>query len=86
MTAFYLKIAEILQKEYRIKCNVRPDQLDVYFEGYVYRYRIYLPKEISFLKKHIESDGLVTYKDTDESIALEKKLDMAPKLFSAFRG
>lgn len=85
-TAFYLKISELLQKQFRIKCNVKNEFLDVYYQGYVFRYYIYHPKETIFLKKHINPEGLIAYKDTPDSITLEMNFNISPKLNSALRG
>lgn len=84
--AFYLKIAELFKKQFQIKCSVKSEFLDVFYQGYVFRYSIYHPKEAIFLKKHVNPDGLVVYKDTPESISLEMSLNISPKLNSALRG
>lgn len=85
-TAFYLKVAEILQEKHKINCNARPEHLDVFYNGLVFRYTLYHPREVAALKKSITSDGLTSYKDTEESLQLEKELNIRPKIISALRG
>lgn len=54
--------------------------------GFVFRLRISHQKEITFLKQQITKDGVIQYKDNEESIELENKLFELPKLTSALHG
>lgn len=84
-TAFYLKIADLLDKQ-QILSSVTPDYLDIYYEGLLFRYRIYHPKEVSFLKKDATTDGIVVYRETKESMDLEAALNVLPKIQGALKG
>lgn len=84
-TAFYLKIAELLDEQ-RIISRVNPNYLDIYYEGLLFRYRIYHPKEVSLLKKGTTTDGIVVYRDTKESMDLEEELNIRPKIQGALKG
>ncbi|XP_025834948.1 nucleolar protein 6 [Agrilus planipennis] len=85
-TAFYLKISELLKEKSNVKSNVRPEFFDVYYKGYVFRFTLYHPKEIKFLKKEVDSTGTISYKDTEDSINYEKELDIACKISGALNG
>lgn len=84
-TAFLLKIAELLRNQH-VKTDVTREYLDVFYEGVVFRYRIYHPKEVALLKRSVNDGGLASYKDNKESVALEMELDVKPKIFGALKG
>lgn len=84
-TALLLKIAELLRQS-NIKTNVTRKHLDVFYGGVVFRYTIYHPKEIALVKKTIDNNGLVSYKENKESVTLEKELDVGPRICSALKG
>lgn len=84
-TAFYLKIAQLLDKQQTLS-RVNPDYLDIYYEGLLFRYKIYHPKEVSFLKKSITAEGVIVYRDTKESMNLEEELNIKPKIQGALKG
>lgn len=86
ITEFYFEIAKLLKQEHDVISKVKPDHLDVLFEGLVFRLRLYQPKEILLLKKYINEEGLTSYKETAESLALEKKLNILPSMISALNG
>lgn len=43
-------------------------------------------KEIALLKQQVGDDGVIKYRENNESIELEKKLFHLPKLTSALHG
>lgn len=43
-------------------------------------------KEVALLKQQVNEDGVIKYRDNDESIELETKLFELPKLSGALRG
>ncbi|RZC39988.1 nucleolar protein 6 [Asbolus verrucosus] len=85
-TAFYLEISKLLAKKHKIVSSVKPEVLDVLYGGYVFRYQLYLSREIGLLKKESTSNGAIVYKDTPESREMEKKLNILPKLTGALKG
>lgn len=49
-------------------------------DGYMFRYKIAVPREMALLKKEITSKGITKYKDTVESIKLERETILLPKI------
>lgn len=84
-TAFLLKISELLQS-FNIKTNLTLEHLDVFYKGLVFRYSIFHPKEISLVKRTVNEQGVISYKENKESAALERELDIGPKVCSALKG
>lgn len=84
-TAFLLKISELLQP-LNVKTNLTSEYLDVFYKGLVFRYSIFHTKEIALLKRSVNEQGVVSYKENKESAALERELDIGPKICSALKG
>lgn len=55
-------------------------------EGFMFRIFLAYSKQIGNLKKQINTQGLKQYRDTEESIAAEKKFINLPKLTGALYG
>ncbi|CAG9857139.1 unnamed protein product [Phyllotreta striolata] len=84
-TSFYLEISKQLETDGLLTHPSR-DYLDVFYQGIVFRYKLFVPKEIG-LSKRIETDeGLTSFKDSDESDDLELSLNILPKITGALRG
>lgn len=86
LTEFYFEMSKLLKEDYKIVSTVKIDHIDVLYKGFVFRCRLFQPKEVSLLKKYIDEEGVVAYKDTPESLELEKKLDVVPKIVGALNG
>lgn len=84
--AFHIQIAECLRKQFMLKTNANFSHIDVYKDGFVFRLRISHQKEISCLKQQVTENGVIQYKDNEESIELENTLFELPKLTSALHG
>lgn len=84
--AFYKKLFEILEKDFKLVCRAHPNYLDVLKDGYVFRLRISNTNEISAVKRQFEDDGVVAYCDNEESLNLERTLVHLPVLTSAIHG
>ncbi|KAF7989496.1 hypothetical protein HCN44_008170 [Aphidius gifuensis] len=84
-TAFYLEISNCLRKQCCVKTYVNDKNLIIYKSGYVFVVEIAQQKEIALIKK-IDNNGVIEYKNNNESIKLEKKLFHLPKLSSALHG
>ncbi|XP_044728084.1 nucleolar protein 6 [Chrysoperla carnea] len=86
--AFYLKIAKQLETGHKIKCFVHTKYLDVVHDDWVFRLYLLITKEIGLMKKIVDTDeaGLVKYRDTEESLQMERQLIHLPKLTSALLG
>ncbi|XP_055850097.1 nucleolar protein 6 [Episyrphus balteatus] len=85
-TAFYVKIAQALKEKHNYRTLIRFDGIFIFKDGYVFRVEISHAKEIALMKKEVNEKGLTHYKDTPESIALEKRYVLLPKLTSALHG
>ncbi|XP_014489067.1 PREDICTED: nucleolar protein 6 [Dinoponera quadriceps] len=84
-TAFYIQIAECLRKQHQLKVQANPSYVDVMQDGLIFRLRIAIQKEIALIKQ-MKEEGLIKYRDNEESIELENKLFHLPKLSSALHG
>lgn len=84
--AFYIQIANGLTKTCQISASANPLYLDVFKDGFVFRLRVVHQKEIGLMKQQIGIDGVVKYRDTEESLWMERELVMMPKLTSALLG
>ncbi|XP_065166776.1 nucleolar protein 6-like [Atheta coriaria] len=85
-TIYYFEISKLLRLEHDVITSVRDDHIDLFYQGYVFRLRLHHPKEIALLKKDVTADGLTFYKDTDESLRLERNLEILPKISGALNG
>ncbi|KAJ8917111.1 hypothetical protein NQ315_012601 [Exocentrus adspersus] len=85
-TAFYLEISVSLQTSHGIISHATPDFLDVYFEGVVFRYRLFIPKELALVKKETTDTGLVCYKESQDSFEMETSLSILPRIAGALKG
>lgn len=83
--AFFLEIAKKLKghKGYFVKVN--PDSLEVLRKGYVFRFRLAHYKELQLMKQST-INGLVSIRDTDESMNFEKNMFIKPGIASALHG
>ncbi|CAH0552232.1 unnamed protein product [Brassicogethes aeneus] len=84
-TAFYMEMAKTLEKKYGILTNITKEYLEVFYEGLVFRYKIYLPKEIGLLKRSMEN-GSVAFRDNLESSNLNMELNILPKTTAGLKG
>lgn len=55
-------------------------------DGYLFRLRIANQKEIALMKQQIGEDGIIKYRDTEESVELERRLFHLPTLTGALHG
>ncbi|XP_019866147.2 nucleolar protein 6 isoform X2 [Aethina tumida] len=85
-TSFYLEMSKLLKTEHKILTSVKKDYIEVFYKGFIFRYRIYVPKEISLVKKESDNNGITCYKETLESFNLDLNLNVLPKIISALKG
>ncbi|XP_018401182.1 PREDICTED: nucleolar protein 6 [Cyphomyrmex costatus] len=83
--AFHIQIAECLRTQHSLTVQANPSYVDVYQNGFVFRLRVAHQKEIALMKQ-VKEDGVIKYRDNEESIELENKLFHLPKLSSALHG
>ncbi|XP_018576500.1 nucleolar protein 6 [Anoplophora glabripennis] len=85
-TSFYLEISKNLQTTHNILSHVTSDFIDIYFEGIVLRYSLYIPKEVALIKKEITETGLTCYTESQDSLKMENNLNVLPKVVGALKG
>ncbi|XP_012215234.2 nucleolar protein 6 [Linepithema humile] len=83
--AFHIQIAECLRKQHQLKAQANFLHVDVYQDGFVFRLKVAHQKEIALMKQ-INEEGVIKYRDNEESVELENKLFHLPKLSSALHG
>ncbi|XP_032663829.1 nucleolar protein 6 [Odontomachus brunneus] len=84
-TAFHIQIAECLRQQHKLKVQANPSYMDVMQDGFIFRLKVAIQKEIALVKK-IKEDEVIKYRDNEESIELENKLFHLPRLSSALHG
>ncbi|GBP18685.1 Nucleolar protein 6 [Eumeta japonica] len=84
-TAFHLQIADRLTKQFSLPTQVYTTHLDVMKSGLVFRLEIGHSKEVTLLRKEIEKN-VVKYRDTEESLELQHKAILLPRLRGALHG
>ncbi|KAL1501518.1 hypothetical protein ABEB36_006825 [Hypothenemus hampei] len=85
-TSFYLEMSKMLQDKYNIVSNVNNNFLQVSYGGAIFRFRLFVQKEVSLMKKVTADDGAVAYMDNKSSIEYEKTLKILPKVTIALKG
>ncbi|KAF9424543.1 hypothetical protein HW555_000354 [Spodoptera exigua] len=83
--AFYLQLAERLNKQYGNACQAYNTHVDVLRDGITFRLEISHPKEITLLRRNIEN-GVVKFRDTEESFQLQCDTVLLPRLRGALHG
>lgn len=83
--AFHLQIAESLTKQYSLPTQASPTHIDVLKNGLVFRLEIAHPKEITLLRREKEN-GVVKYRESEESERLQNETVLLPKLRGALHG
>lgn len=84
-TAFYIQIAELLKEKHQLISQVSYDGILILKQGYCFNLEIAHPKEVGLLKKEKTDKGITTHVDCPESIALEKRLYILPKVTGALK-
>lgn len=51
-----------------------------FIDNYLYRFVIAVPREFVLLKKEVTQKGITKYRDTPESLALERETILLPRL------
>ncbi|XP_064073088.1 nucleolar protein 6 [Vanessa tameamea] len=83
--AFHLQIAERLKKQYSLPTQAYDSHVDVLKNGLVFRLQIAHPKEITLLRRQVEG-GVVKFKESAESVELERETVALPRLRGALHG
>ncbi|XP_057323676.1 nucleolar protein 6 [Microplitis mediator] len=84
--AFHIQIAQCLRNQLKLKAKANVSHVDIFREGFVFRLRVAHQKEIAFMKRIVDENGVIKYRDNEESLELENKLFHLPKLTGALYG
>ncbi|XP_073959945.1 nucleolar protein 6 Mat89Ba [Choristoneura fumiferana] len=83
--AFHLQIADRLNKQFNLPTQAYATHIDVLKNGLVFRLVIAHPKEITLLRREVEN-GVVKFKESEESIKLQCDTVLMPRLRGALHG
>lgn len=83
IAAFNIAITAALKKHCNLNSQITTDYFVVNKDGYLFRLFLGYSKEIGLLKLKISEEGVRQYRDTPESLELEKKFIGLPKITGA---
>lgn len=66
ISKFFLEIKKLKTKQFS--------------DGYMFRYKIAVPREIALHMKEVTSKGVTKYRDSVESLKMERELILIPKI------
>ncbi|XP_038078124.1 nucleolar protein 6-like [Patiria miniata] len=84
--AFHIRLADMLHKQCRLVTFATPSYVDVLKEGYVFRVEVAHRREIGLLKETYTPDGMKVLRDNQQSLELERRTVMLPRLTSTLHG
>uniref|UniRef100_A0A7M4FBZ1 Nucleolar protein 6 n=1 Tax=Crocodylus porosus TaxID=8502 RepID=A0A7M4FBZ1_CROPO len=84
--AFHLQLAELLSQQHHFLCRPAASHTDVYKDGYVFRLQVAYHREPQILKEVVTPEGMLKYRDTEESQQLELETLHLPYLTSCLHG
>uniref|UniRef100_A0A2C9LX97 Nucleolar protein 6 n=1 Tax=Biomphalaria glabrata TaxID=6526 RepID=A0A2C9LX97_BIOGL len=85
-TLFHIKIGNELKEKHFYSVSIHSSHVDVLKDGYVFRIKIVNTKELAVLRTHKTDDGMVKFRETDESLALEREIIALPYITSLLHG
>uniref|UniRef100_A0A8C3SKV5 Nucleolar protein 6 n=1 Tax=Chelydra serpentina TaxID=8475 RepID=A0A8C3SKV5_CHESE len=65
--AFHLCLAELLSQQHQLLCRPAATHADVYKDGYIFRLQVAYHREPHILKEVVTPEGMLKYRDTEES-------------------
>ncbi|XP_038221323.1 nucleolar protein 6 [Zerene cesonia] len=83
--AFHLQISERISQQYTLPSQAYPTHVDVMKNGLAFRLEIAHPKEVTLLRREMEN-GVVKFKESEESVRLQCETVLLPRLRSALHG
>uniref|UniRef100_K7G936 Nucleolar protein 6 n=1 Tax=Pelodiscus sinensis TaxID=13735 RepID=K7G936_PELSI len=84
--AFHLRLAEILRQQHHLLCRPAATDGDIISDGYVFRLQVAYHREPQILKEVVTPEGMLKYRDTEESRQLELETLHLPYLTSSLHG
>ncbi|XP_045501152.1 nucleolar protein 6 [Colias croceus] len=83
--AFHLQISDRITQQYTLPSQAYPTHIDVMKNGLAFRLEIAHPKEITLLRREMEN-GVVKFKESEDSLRLQCETVLLPRLRSALHG
>ncbi|XP_048460739.1 nucleolar protein 6 [Rhincodon typus] len=84
--AFHIRLADLLHQQHQLTSHPSATHVDVYKDGYVFRIQVGYHREPLILKEIQTPDGMLKYRDTEESLHLEMETIHLPYLTSTLHG
>ncbi|XP_041363671.1 nucleolar protein 6-like [Gigantopelta aegis] len=84
--AFLIQIGNALSSQCLLPVQIKPACVHVLKDGYVFQVKLSYSREIAVSKMIKMADGTVKFKDTEESVSLEKDTKILPVLTSTLHG
>uniref|UniRef100_A0A8C8S5Z8 Nucleolar protein 6 n=1 Tax=Pelusios castaneus TaxID=367368 RepID=A0A8C8S5Z8_9SAUR len=84
--AFHLRLAELLRQQHHLLCRPAATHTDVYKDGYVFRLQVAYHREPQILREVVTPEGMLKYRDTEDSQQLELETLHLPHLTSCLHG
>ena len=83
--AFYIQMAEKLRNLFDLVVRVFIDHVIVEHKGYVFKLVIAYHRDVALLKRIVEPNGIVKYRDNPASLLLQRDQEITPRLSTALR-
>ncbi|XP_057371502.1 nucleolar protein 6-like [Daphnia carinata] len=83
--AFYIQLAEKLTAIFDLVARAFIDHVIVERKGYIFKLVIAYHRDVALLKRLVEPNGIVKYRDNPESLLLQRDQEITPKLATALR-
>ncbi|XP_069780228.1 nucleolar protein 6 [Narcine bancroftii] len=84
--AFHIRLGELLDQQHELICQPATTHVDVHKDGYVFRVQVAYHREPQILKEIHTPEGMLKYRDTEESFQLEWETLHLPYLTSTLHG
>lgn len=83
--AFYIQLAEKLTAIFDLVARAFIDHVIVQRKGYIFKLFIAYHRDVALLKRLVEPNGIVKYRDNPESLLLQRDQEITPRLATALR-
>ncbi|BFY97446.1 hypothetical protein BsWGS_00486 [Bradybaena similaris] len=83
---FHIKMGKELKEKHLFPVSVHKTYVDVLKDGFVFRLKIANTRELAVLRTLVSDSGMIKFRETEESAALEKEIIALPHLTSLLHG
>ncbi|CAG5125475.1 unnamed protein product [Candidula unifasciata] len=83
---FHVKMGKELHEKHLLPVSVHKTYVDVLKDGFVFRLKIANTRELAVLRTVVTDSGMIKFRETEESVALEKEIIALPHLTSLLHG